>query len=541
MKNVIFLAMSTLYRVVIDEYTAQDNKTQTATVIKECQSQLEPVVRYIMTKCKNEDVYVLSMATTDTEKPLSVGEEYTITNKKGVTSRVRAVTQYESENEANIAQEIGEKIITALNFFEDRIKSSEEYKMLASCVFDHCEIDLDKPEEAIQNSVERIKHLKDEFPDEEIRLWIDTHGGLRDVALLINVVGYLLEEFADFKIAGVYGTETQNHRIIDQKNAFYSLAFVSGMSDFMNFGNVDVLKRYYESEISGGDEEIRKLVDAMQMVSDGTQFCDPYLYKEGLNALSDVIESQSGDSLQAEKALLPIFYDTIKKDYGNLLDRESRSDLDIIERCMKKKQYQQALTFIEALMPEYFFEKRMLYFSDEDKEKAEAATEKSYKSYKSAISNMLDNFLEKVNNLFKKHEDPRNTLAVKAGILAGAKKTDEFASDIEQILKKNRAPEDLSCGMKKNLKDSEMVVSTGDGNSVHYKSDISFADRPRLIRVMQMHRVLKDSRNKFNHAVEGNAGADLSKRRPELVHVLTVMEKYISEVRELERLAKQNK
>ena len=537
MKNVIFLAMSTLYRVVIDEYTAQDNKTQTATVIKECQSQLEPVVRYIMAKCKNEDVYVLSMATTDTEKPLSVGEEYTSTNKKGVISRVRAVTQYESENEAKMAQEIGEKITTALDFFEDRIKSSEEYKMLACCSFDHCVIDLDKPEEAIQNSVEKIKHLKDEFPDEEIRLWIDTHGGLRDVALLINVVGYLLEEFADFKIAGVYGTETQNRRIIDQKNAFYSLAFVSGMSDFMNFGNVDVLKRYYESEISGGDEEIRKLVDAMQMVSDGTQFCDPYLYKEGLNALSYVIESQSEDSLQAEKALLPIFYDTIKKDYGNLLERERRSDIDIIERCMKKKQYQQALTFIESLMPEYFFEKRILYFSDEDKEKAEAATEKSYKS---AISNVLDNFLEKVNNCFKNQKDVRNTLAVKAGIFAGAKKSDEFALDIEQILKKNHAPIDLSHGMKKNLKDSEMVVSIGEGNSIQYKSDISFVDRPRLIRVMQMHRVLKDSRNKFNHAVEGNAGADLSKRRPELKHVLIVMEKYITEVRELEGLAKRN-
>ena len=535
MKNVIFLAMSTLNRVVIDEYTAQDNKTQTATVIKDCQSQLEPVVRYIMTQCKNEDVYVLSMATTDTEKLLSVGEEHTVT-KKGLTSRERAVTQYESENEAKKKQEDGEKITTSLDFFEDRIKSSEEYKMLASCSFDHCEIDLDKPEEAIHNSVEKIKYLKEEFPDEEIQLWIDTHGGLRDVALLINVVGYLLEEFADFKIAGVYGTETHNHRIIDQKNAFYSLAFVSGMSDFMNFGNVDVLKRYYESEISGGDEEIRKLVDAMQMVSDGTQFCDPYLYKEGLNALSDVIESQSEGFLQAEKALLPIFYDTIKKDYGNLLVRERRSDIDIIERCMKKKQYQQALTFIEALMPEYLFEKRILYFSDEDKEKAEAATEKSYKS---AISNVLDNFLEKVNNFFKNQEDVRNTLAVKAGILAGAKKADEFASDIEQILK-NRAPIDLSRGMKKKMKDSEMVVSIGNGNRIQYKSDISFVDRPRLIRVMQMHRVLKDSRNKFNHAVEGNAGADLSKRRPELRHILVVMEKYITEVRELEGLAKRN-
>ena len=55
-----------------------------------------------------------------------------------------------------------------------------------------------------------------------------------------------------------------------------------------------------------------------------------------------------------------------------------------------------------------------------------------------------------------------------------------------------------------------------------------------------MHRVLKDSRNKFNHAVEGNAGTELSKRRPELKHVLTVMEKYIDEVRELEGLAKQD-
>jgi hypothetical protein len=59
---------------------------------------------------------------------------------------------------------------------------------------------------------------------------------------------------------------------------------------------------------------------------------------------------------------------------------------------------------------------------------------------------------------------------------------------------------------------------------------------PSVARVMQMHNILKNSRNKFNHAVESNETLPISEQRPELDHVIKVLENYIAEIRELEKL-----
>ncbi len=527
MKHIIFLAMSTLPSTIQKRnFNAPDG-----TKIIDCRSQLEPVVRYILKQCGGQDVYIMSMATTDSLDERIIKEE--LEPRGGVEKRVIKVKQPKTENERK--QEIlnGGFVTSAQEYFQDRIEKSEERKALNDCLFSYTVIDLHKPEEAIQESVKKIKSLKDVKHDDEIRLWIDTHGGIRDVAVLINVVGYLLQEFEDFDIAGIYGTETSNNNIIDQKNAFYSLAFVSGMSDFMNFGNVDVLKKYYQSDISGGDKGIRNLINAMQMVSDGTQFCDPYLYKEGLDALSIVIESPGGDPLKAEMALLPIFYDNIKKDYGILLDKERRSDLDIVERCMKKKQYQQALTFVEALMPQYFFDKQILYFSDEDLERAKLAVEKSYKS---AVNTAFDSFMERVKNVFSEN-DIRNSLVIKAGIFAGITSADGFNETIRAALE--NAPADITSGIKKELPISKMC-SVGKDEKTGEKIKIKYETKlqnymPSVARVMQMHNILKNSRNKFNHAVESNETLPISEQRPELNHVVKVLGNYISEIRTLDK------
>ena len=523
--------MSTLpwSRIHESDYTAPDG-----TVIRNCQSQLEPVVRYIMTKCKGEEVYILNMATKETKKQRIVGSMKEEDNGRSV-SRYRPVRNIRENESIPESLESGEEVTTALSFFEARIRLSDEYQGLASCQFENDGIDLSKPEAAIRASVEKIESIRQNTPADQLRLWIDTHGGLRDVALLINAVGYLLDSFKVIPIKGIFGTETDNHLIIDQSNAFYSLSFVSGMSDFMNFGNVDVLKKYYETEISGGDSEIKALIDAMQLVSDGTQFCDPYLYKKGLDALSNAIPKNSGDASESPKALLPIFYSRIKNDYGNLLNREDSTDLDIIERCMKKQQYQQALTFVEALMPQYFFDKQILYFSDGDLEKAKIAAEKSYKS---AVNTAFDSFMEKVKNVFNDETDIRNSLIIKAGIFAGITSADGFNETIRAALE--NAPADITTGIRKDLPIRKMC-SVGKDEKTGKKIKIKYMTKlrkymPSVARVMQMHNILKNSRNKFNHAVESNETLPISEQRPELDHVIKVLENYIAEIRELEKL-----
>ena len=277
MRNFILLAMSTFPSTIY----INDFKTPERTEIPDCQSQLEPVVRYILSKCTSEEVYVFSMTTDKTEELKHIGPEEIF---KG--QRVRRVSA-----------PVGDKSdISAIKFFEERIGNSPEYEGVSNnCIFRSKTIDLSMPEEAIRVAVERIRDYKEEDPSSPVRLWVDTHGGIRDVSLLINVVAFLLYQFKDVELAGIYGTEystdeTSENKVIDQRNAFESLSFVSGMSDFMNFGNVDVLEAYYKTNSSGGTKEIQEFIKAMKLISDGTQFCDPYLYTRGLDALGVAIQ-----------------------------------------------------------------------------------------------------------------------------------------------------------------------------------------------------------------------------------------------------------
>ena len=435
MRNFILLAMSTFPSTIY----INDFKTPERTEIPDCQSQLEPVVRYILSKCASEKVYIFSMTTDKTEELKHIGPEEI---DKG--QRIRRVTAPVGD----------ESDISAAKFFEKRIVNSPEYKGFSNdCIFSSKTIDLSMPEEAIRVAVERIRDYKEEDSSSPMRLWVDTHGGIRDVSLLINVVAFLLYQFKDVELAGIYGTEystdkTSENRVIDQRNAFESLSFVSGMSDFMNFGNVDVLEAYYKTNSSGGTKEILEFIKAMKLISDGTQFCDPYLYTQGLDALGIAIQEIEKEALNPENALLPIFYRTIRDDYGVLLDPEKRTGFDIIKRCIRKKQYQQALTFIEVLMPEYFFEKRILYFSESDRIIAKEAAVEAGREYEGTVGFAFNKYnMSYMEKCFKHSEDVRNTLFGRAGILAGRTRADEFDHDFSRELRED-VKEDLTKGIR---------------------------------------------------------------------------------------------
>ena len=540
MRNFILLAMSTLH----EQININSFKTPEGTYITDCQSQLEPVVRYIISKCSSQEVYIFSMTTNETVELKHIGAEEVNDVEKG--KRIRKVSKPVGDGTD----------LSAVTFFEERIRNSPESKCASECIFDRSRIELSNPEEAIKTAADRIREYQAKKTDEPVQLWVDTHGGIRDVSLLTNIVAFLLDKFTNINIAGIYGTEysdeTKEQRIIDQLNAFESLSFVSGMSDFMHFGNVDVLKEYYESKSSGGTKEIQELIAAMKLISDGTQFCDPYLYTKGLDSLGEVIKEIEGESFNSKNALLPIFYTTIREDYKKLLDPDKRTSLDIIKRCLEKKQYQQALTFIEALMPEYFFEKKILYFDGDDIKIAEKAAEGYFKS---PIGNAFDSFNEKMKNCFKDDSDIRNSLYVRARILSQH-------SDISQALEE--FPELSACagkaeleeGMKKDLpikrkvivgsyKESENNDEKKDGTidgissgskkklKILFKTQVLPDEYEKVGRIMRMHNVLKSSRNKFNHAVSSDSGKKLKDKRPELADVIKIIELYVKDIQSI--------
>lgn len=61
---------------------------------------------------------------------------------------------------------------------------------------------------------------------------------------------------------------------------------------------------------------------------------------------------------------LGIFEQKIKDEYGDLL--KAPNILDLIIWCVNRGLIQQALTFIESMLPYYYREKKILYFDNEE-------------------------------------------------------------------------------------------------------------------------------------------------------------------------------
>ena len=151
--------------------------------------------------------------------------------------------------------------------------------------------------------------------------------------------------------------------------------FVSGMNEFLTYGSIDMLETYLRNVMTPEEIEQDEILHAMREISDGTKVSEVKKYTEGIQALR---RSMSGTSKESRSTFrtrpeFQIFSDMIRRDYGRLLHEDPDdpySTIDIIERCVAKKMYQQALTFIEAKIPEDYYHHHVLYYDDTEENRS---------------------------------------------------------------------------------------------------------------------------------------------------------------------------
>lgn len=570
-KNLILLAMSTL---ALKNLTAEDYKPTDYTpaddseAIMGCVSQLEPVVRYFLRICgEGSDMSVLALCTKETLRR-SIDREIL---EKYLKVDLSAFP--EERKEQLLDPGLNQPKCSAYDFFRLRILASPE-SAGKKITFIKTDLNEEMPEEALAEAVRHIIVLKER--DELGRFFIDTHGGFRDVSLVMNAITSLLRH-QDIEPEMVCGTNVGLNRITDQKNAFDIFEFVAGMEDFTHFGRVDVLEHYFEKKET--TPQVRRLLEAMRRVAEGTQFCNPRLYKAGLKDLGqafhgpETAEDDSGREKEQpyqearDVILLGIFRDYIRADYGRLLEEESQTNLNIIERCIDKKLYQQALTFIEANMPEEFAHLRFFYYTCKKEDEAKLERIKGKPGYKPAKDFIFDNYIQNAINIPPGAGDNQylslwvEKLAQKAKDCLEAGKASDLHVWPEGILKEIKAvmkerPEfssaDLngvtingsvkSKGMRFPLEKTYYIeedreskrtgaIETGCSSEVKVTlhTDVDLTDmrkKNNLAAVFLIHHLLRNWRNKFNHG-DGEA-------RPAIESLAMVMKLYIALIRDLE-------
>lgn len=517
MKSIILLAMSTLdKRMKLNEKgnlfsVARDSSIE----IEDCRSQLEPVVRYFLKdkECTDE-VDILMLCTRPTLEEFIPDDKSKYVNKNGIElDKVSAVSFLKERIEE--CSEKGKKEITYKVFPLYREDGEIPVEIDAEIVLDkkNCNPDYLSGMRSVIKEI-RTTVMNNNEESTETPFYIVSHGGLRDVILSLNAIISLMDG-EGIRPTKICGTNTSNHTIDDQRASFDIFRFVSGMQDFLNVGSVDTLQNYYKESVylyssdkEDAEEFNKKLLDAMNKVSIGVQYSNPESYISGLDDLKKVLDTDAEDKF--ENTSLGIFKDTIKKDFGVLLDPEKRTEVDMVERCINKKQYQQALTFLESAFPEFYRKNNIISFSSDP-----------------GIN------IEKFNNFFKKH------IHLKDRDKSPNKIIEDFFTELEKRDEPNGVLND-SDDWKKNLEEElkkhlEYMEKESSSNGSDSKIAIGpiYSFTTDIFPVFKMHKVLKEIRNIFSHGKVEN--------RPNITKLDKYMRAYLKALRNLVEKSKVEK
>ena len=138
---------------------------------------------------------------------------------------------------------------------------------------------------------------------------------------------------------------------------------VSGMSAFVRYGKVDDVLAYWNSR-GIQNEHIDHLLYAMHRVDDGISLCNIEDLVAGITMLRKVFETTPTEDLpEVESNIFRILEETIRLDYGPLLEGDSINQLELIKWSFRKEFYQQTLTIIESKIPIEIVNSGMFFYA----------------------------------------------------------------------------------------------------------------------------------------------------------------------------------
>lgn len=517
MKSIILLAMSTLNANVFSEKPG-DTFSVAGNVkkIENCKSQLEPVVRYFLDDIQSADeVDILMLCTRQTLEIATNNEGEKFKDAKGndiddvsaVTFLMSQIDKCKEKSRKKITykafplyREGKERTLPQIDCNAVLANTDEKIGLEKSSSLEYA-IAYEKAyppdylsgmRDAIQSIRNTVKENIQIDKDFQTPFYIVTHGGPRDVMLSLNAVVSLLDEEGIIPTK-ICGTNLATKMIDDQRASFDMFRFVSGMRDFLNFGNVDVLKKYYSDSttfLHGAVVEEENIVfqndflKAMDQVSIGVQYSNPDSYREGLNELNKIMTDKS--DIYFSNSNLGIFKDTIINDFGSVFKDNEINIIDMVERCVNKKQYQQALTFLESNIPEYYRDKSIVIFSDI----AEDKYLQKFKDYLGQLRFSGDNIEQVVCNYIKFYSDKIKEISGDNEITLWDLNPQKmyWYQDLDKYVKNNTLTNIYENRNRANIS-VDFQCSNGLENT--------FVER--VLPLLMMHKALKGIRNIFNH------------------------------------------
>lgn len=460
MKNVVILAMSTFPNKLTENRFTYDGSLVEGGI--PYYSQLEPISKMILLREGSLDhAFILATAATSETKTFILDGE--------------------------------EKVLSPVDFYKERLSLSDD-------AVDVIPIDEDEIGPAIRNAVAAIRKYWDSNEDEK-KLWMDTQGGFRDTNLVMNAIISLLRsdntgstDTSDFPPSIVpqgrysisFNRDNSIQRIKDQTSTYRVFDFVSGIKELTTYGRAEQLCDYYNA-ISTPQRPAPEIIDCMKKLAEAIQLCD-------IKGFEEERKSLSRKWLKWEKKqhdpLFSIFEDALRYDYEKLLNKDC-SVPDVIEWMWSKKFYQQALTYIESRVPQYWEETKILFFRHLD-----GPTINEIKSsYQDEASVQVNGFLRYFYDYkSKRNKNARDELTVLFRDYV-PKNCSVYSTEILQEALRRMHSDYQKCPLTTKFR----VEGKKNGQycSVEWKT---YAGKIQpLLPTLFLYKLLKNERNKLNH------------------------------------------
>ena len=355
-----------------------------------------------------------------------------------------------------------------LEYFKDRIRKYLNPDLNDDTRFMVLTVNEKSPQDTIRKTVDTLRTLKNNLEtDTKIQLYVDRHGGFRNLQQYLDAILSLLrEEFPLIESFDINYTDSKCYIFSPDNRSIFD--FVSGINEFTNYGRIDSLMRYY-----GTDCPI--LMNHIRTVANGIQLNDIYTFREGLKNLTIYFENPDN---QTSNSYLSIFEEAIKADYKGLL-HDNESTISAIEWCIKKGFYQQALTLVEGAMPGELHDCGVFNYSDALKRAVETKTNQRFDVNAYIFNHSVTSVFPRKERL-KPLTDNRISNSSTGNAIENRLRVKRERQLIDETI----------------FSDPEIPIGSTDA-----KISFVVGNRSRFYEYMALHCALKELRNRSNHAV----------------------------------------
>lgn len=356
-----------------------------------------------------QNILLTFLSDVKTKGGTAVETPYTNVSGEPVHSTNESAARYLKDNSLEISQIFilaSKKIrnpikdfsetITHLDYFKNRME-----KFLPGAGYTICNYDENcKSDENLKSVAEMAELIQKYSRGKEIVLHADLTGGMRHINMMMLDIIRLLE-YSGVEIGRImysnYNFDDKKGTVEEIQNIYNLFQLISGVEEFINFGSVTALKKYYaEVEIS---DNLKNLIEAMANFADSIKLCRYGQFKAAIERLHDAINDFEADSKDVQDILMSRLIEKIRAEYSMLIATRGQDDLKIIRWCVERGYLQQALTLYTERIPEYIYEKIITASADVISD----VTQKLKNDNRNFGFYFLNNYLEDDEDFIKAH------------------------------------------------------------------------------------------------------------------------------------------